>query len=126
MSYVFGFMQDVPFMGGVFPDIYMGSEAGSDFKYVRRPLPTDPPTTPETEPEPEASSSVVTTVVIAVVVGLVVIGVAIGIVFYAKMAKSKSRRSGSVTPSKPLVDEEWSRVTPSPTEKKNEEFIRHF
>ena len=118
-------MQDVVFFGSMLPDIYMGSVAGSVFEYVRRPLPTDPPAT--AEPEPEASSSLVTTVVVVVVVVVaVVIGVVIGIVVYAKMAKPKWRRSGSVTPTKPLVDEEWSRVTPSPTEKKNQEFIRHF
>ena len=120
---MFGFIVNRPFMGGfMFPDIYMGSDQGYSIEYVRAPL---PPTQPPPEPEPESTGNIVIVVVVVVVV-VVVAAAVLGVVVYVK--KTKLMRGRSVTPTKPIVDEEWSRVTPSPTQgsRKHEEAIIHF
>ena len=125
---VFGFVQERPLFGSfMLPDAYMAVPQNSTFEYVRKPLPPPPP--PATS-EPDSSGGVSTTtiVVVVVVVGLAAVAAGVGVVVYAKMAKPKWQRSGSVTPTKILIDEDWSRVTPSPTQgaKRHDESIRHF
>ena len=121
---MFGMIFDRVFFGSfTIPDAYMAVEAGSTIEFIRKPPPTSPPM-----PEPGSSSSSSTSIIIAVVVvvALVVVAAVVGVVVYMKTTKSKGRRS--VTPTKKLVDEEWSRVSPTPpnSAKRHAESIRHF